>query len=442
MFELKHRIGGRRALAVWAAAVSIYVLAVFFRTSLAVAGLTAARRFDISAAQLATFTMVQLLVYAGMQLPVGVLLDRFGSKRLLAVGLTLMTIGQLGFAFADSFVFGLGTRVLVGIGDSMIFVSVLRLVMLWFPPARSPIITQVTGLLGQVGAIAAAVPMAHALSDFGWTPVFVGSALIGVGLGVVLYLVVIDTPYKVTDKRPPGLTEVADNVREAWAQPGTRLGLWTHFTTQFSVTAMGLLWGFPFFVQGEGVSETSAGLLLTIMTISSMISGPLLGAAVARHPFNRSTIILSIVFAIVLAWTVVLLWPGDAPMWLLALLVVIVGVGGPSSMVGFDFARTFNPVSRLGSATGIVNIGGFVASLTTIFGIGVVLDVLTPGGSTDYSHDTFRWAMAFQYVIWGFGAVQIWRYRRRTRRKLLHDDPVAYGALRSGDMNRLVSATS
>jgi hypothetical protein len=111
-------------------------------------------------------------------------------------------------------------------------------------------------------------------------------------------------------------------------------------------------------------------------------------------------------------------------------------------MVGFDFARTFNPVSRLGSATGIVNIGGFVASLTTIFGIGVVLDVLTPGGSTDYSHDTFRWAMAFQYVIWGFGAVQIWRYRRRTRRKLLHDDPVAYGALRSGDMNRLVSATS
>jgi sugar phosphate permease len=442
MFELRYRIGGRRAWVVWAAAVSIYVLAVFYRTSLAVAGLTAAQRFDISAAQLATFTMVQLLVYAGMQIPVGVLLDRVGSKRMLAIGLTLMTIGQLAFAFADTFVLGLATRILVGIGDSMIFVSVLRLVMLWFPPARSPIITQLTGLLGQVGTIAAAVPMAHALSKYGWTPVFVGASVIGVLLGVVLYLVVIDTPFKVTSARPPGLTEVADNVREAWAQPGTRLGLWTHFTTQFSVTAMGLLWGYPYFVQGEGVSQTNAGLLLTIMTISSMVSGPLLGAAVARHPFNRSTIILSIVFAIVLAWTVVLMWPGDAPLLLLVVLVLIVGVGGPSSMVGFDFARTFNPVSRLGSATGIVNIGGFVASLTTILGIGLVLDVLTPGGSTDYSHDTFRWAMAFQYLIWGFGALQIWRYRRRTRRALLRDNPAAYGALKDGDMNRLVSVVS
>lgn len=442
MYELRYRIGGRRAWVVWAAAVSIYVLAVFYRTSLAVAGLTAAQRFDISAAQLATFTMVQLLVYAGMQLPVGVLIDRLGSKRMLAIGLTLMTLGQLAFAFADTFALGLASRVLVGIGDSMIFVSVLRLVMVWFPPARSPIITQLTGLLGQVGTIAAAVPMAHALSKYGWTTVFVASSAIGVGLGLVLYLVVIDTPFKVTSARQPGLTEVADNVREAWAQPGTRLGLWTHFTTQFSVTAMGLLWGYPYFVQGEGVSETSAGLLLTIMTISSMVSGPLLGAAVARHPFNRSTIILSIVFAIVLAWTVVLLWPGDAPVALLVVLVIVVGVGGPSSMVGFDFARTFNPVSRLGSATGIVNIGGFVASLTTIFGIGLVLDLLTPGGSTDYSHATFRWAMAFQYLIWGFGAVQIWRYRRRTRRALKRDNPAAYGALRDGDINRLASVMS
>ena len=355
-----------------------------------------------------------------------------------------MTIGQLGFAFAGLLRVGLGTRVLVGIGDSMIFVSVLRLVMLWFPPARSPIVTQVTGLLGQVGAIVAAVPMAHALSDFGWTPVFVGSALIGVVLGVVLYVVVIDTPYKVTDTKPPGLTEVADNVREAWAQPGTRLGLWTHFTTQFSVTAMGLLWGYPFFVQGEGVSETAAGLLLTIMT--HLVDGERAAAGGCSRAASLQPLDDHLVDRV---RDRVRLDGGPALarrrpcLALLALLVIVVGVGGPSSMVGFDFARTFNPVSRLGSATGIVNIGGFVASLTTIFGIGVVLDVLTPGGSTDYSHDTFRWAMAFQYVIWGFGAVQIWRYRRRTRRKLLQrDDPTAYGALRSGDMNRLVSAAT
>lgn len=429
MFELKHRIGERRAWAVWAAAVSVYVLGVFHRTSLAVAGLTAAERFDISASQLATFTMVQLLVYAGMQIPVGVLLDRYGSKRLIGTGLALMTVGQLSFAFADSFALGLFSRVLVGLGDSMVFVSVLRLVMLWFPPARSPVITQFTGLLGQLGTIIAAIPMARALAEFGWTTAFAASALVGVVLGVVLYVVVIDTPYVMPSRREHALTEVAENVREAWAQPGTQLGLWTHFTTQFSVVVMSLLWGYPFFVEGQGVSSSGAGVLLTLMTVSSMVSGPILGGAVARHPFNRSTMILTIVGAIVLTWTAVLAWPGAAPMWLLVILVLVVGVGGPSSLVGFDFARTFNPAQRLGSATGIVNIGGFLASLTTIIAVGVVLDVMTPGSSSDYSPEAFTWAMSVQYVVWAFGGWQIWRYRRRTRRMVRELGPDAFPAL-------------
>ena len=84
-------------------AISVYVLAVFHRTSLGVAGLQAAERFGISSAALSTFTIVQVFVYAAMQLPVGALLDRFGSKRLLAVGLTLITAAQLAFAFVDSY---------------------------------------------------------------------------------------------------------------------------------------------------------------------------------------------------------------------------------------------------------------------------------------------------------------------------------------------------
>ena len=116
-----HDIGRRRAWVIWAVALSVYVVAVFHRTSLGVAGLVAAERFDITASQLATFTVVQLVVYAGMQIPVGVLLDRFGSRRLLLVGLALISIGQLWFAFAGSFGVGLAARVLLGMGDAMIF---------------------------------------------------------------------------------------------------------------------------------------------------------------------------------------------------------------------------------------------------------------------------------------------------------------------------------
>lgn len=413
---LRHRVGGRRAWAVWGAAVLVYVLAVFDRTSLSVAGITAAERFGITASQLATFTMVQLLVYAAMQIPVGVVLDRIGSKRMMAAGLLLMTIGQLGFAFATSYPLGLLARVLVGLGDAMIFVSVLRLVALWFPPMRSPVVTQLTGLLGQIGTIAAAIPMAHALSGLGWTRSFTAAALVGVLLGIVLYWVVVDSPYAEVSRDEIRLAEVAASLRHSWREPGTRLGLWTHFTTQFSVTVMSLLWGYPFLVQGQGLTPAAAGTLLTVMVLSSMVASPLIGGLVARFAYHRSTLVLVIVGAIVSSWSVVLAWPGEAPVWLLLVLVVVVGVGGPSSMVGFDFARTFNPAGRLGTATGIVNVGGFIASLCTIVAIGAVLDATTPGSSTSYSPQAFTAAMSVQYVVWAVGALQIWRYRRETRR--------------------------
>jgi MFS family permease len=89
--EPAYALGGRRAYAVWITAVSVYFLAIFHRSSLGVAGLVAAERFHISASQLSTFTVLQLLVYAAMQIPVGVLLDRFGPQRLILAGAVFMT---------------------------------------------------------------------------------------------------------------------------------------------------------------------------------------------------------------------------------------------------------------------------------------------------------------------------------------------------------------
>src|SRR5690606_29489665 len=165
------------------------------RTSLSVAGIIAAERFDISAAQLSTFTVLQLAVYAAMQIPVGVLLDRHGSKRLLLVGLTLMTAGQFWFAFAGSFEAGVAARVLLGTGDAMIFTSLLRLIALWFHVKQAPMVTQLTSMVGQLGAVAAATPLAAALSRFGWAWSYGVAAGAGVVLGVALLLLVSDSPY-------------------------------------------------------------------------------------------------------------------------------------------------------------------------------------------------------------------------------------------------------
>jgi MFS family permease len=370
--------------------------------------------------------MLQLLVYAGMQIPVGLLLDRFGSRRIMLTGVTVLILAQTGFAFADTFALALVCRVFVGAGDAMIFICVLRLVTTWFPARRIPLVTQLTGVLGQSGAIIAAVPMTLALRELGWTTSYLLAAGITFVAAVMLLVFVHDSPDERSLSGPAlSLTEVRTGLAESWEHPGTRLGLWTHFTTQFSATTLGLLWGYPFFVRGERLSEATAGALLTLLVIAVMAAGPVLAWFITRHPWHRSTLVLCIVGSIVGMWTLVLAWPGSAPLPVLVVLVVVVGVGGPASMIGFDFGRTSNPSHRLGSAIGIINQGGFVASLVLVVAIGAILDWRTPGSSTAYSPSSFRWAMSAQYVLWGVGLVQIWRYRVSARARLLAEDPDA-----------------
>ena len=99
-----------------------------------------------------------------MQVPVGVLLDRYGSRALLLVGLVLMTGGQLLFAFVESYPLAVVARVVIGAGDAMVFVSVIRLVAAWFLVRQAPVVTQLTGQVGQTGAILAAAPLSWALA--------------------------------------------------------------------------------------------------------------------------------------------------------------------------------------------------------------------------------------------------------------------------------------
>jgi MFS family permease len=412
---------------VWGVGVAVYLLAVFHRSSLAVAGLIASDRFHISAGQLSAFAMLQLLVYAAMQIPVGLMVDRFGPRTVLTGGLVVMSAAQAGFALATNYPEALIARVFVGMGDAMTFICVLRLVSAWFPLRRIPLVTQLTGNVGQLGALAAAVPMTWALHHLGWTTAYLVAAATGPVLLVALLAFLRDTPERLHD-RGTALTpaELGRNLRASWAQPGTRLGFWVHFTTPFSSTVLALLWGYPFFVKGEGLSAGAAGSLLSLIVVANIVAGPILGWVVGRHPWHRSSAALVVVAGIVATWTIVLLWPGHAPYWLLAVLVLIVGSGGPASMIGFDVGRTSNPAHRLASASGIINVAGFVAALITIVAVGLILDWRTPSGG-DYTGGAFHWAMSFQYVIWGLGTAMILRQRHRVRSRVSRD------AVNSGD---------
>jgi MFS family permease len=413
-----------RAYVVWLVALVAYAVAVFHRASLGVAGVEAQERFSAGASAVSLFLVLQLAVYAALQVPVGVALDRFGSRRMILAGALTMAAGQLVLALATDVPTALAARVLVGAGDAMTFISVLRVVSLWFPGRTVPLITQLTGILGQLGSIVAAYPLVALLHGTSWQTTFLGAAATGVLVAVLVLLALRDAPAG-TDPAPvAGLAELRGNLAATWREPGTRIGLYTHLVTQFSGTVFALLWGYPFLVMGQGRSPAVAAALLTLLVLIGMGVGPLLGRLCGRWPLRRSVLVFGILAATAAVWTVVLLWPGRAPLPLLVALVVVLGTNGPGSMIGFDYARTENPAERLGSASGVVNVGGFVASLLTILAVGVVLDLLTPGSSTAYDLDAFRAAFAVQYFFWAIGLVGVLRHRRQLRARLARDGVV------------------
>lgn len=422
-----------RAWAVYAAAVTAYIVAVLQRTSLGVAGVDAAERYDVVAATLSTLAVAQLVVYAGLQIPVGVLLDRIGPKPLILAGAVVMATGQTVVAVSGDFGGALLGRVLVGAGDAATFISVIRLLPSWFSGPLLPQVSQWTGTLGQLGQVLSALPFSALLHGVGWSPAF--GSLAGLSALVVVLVAVV-----VASGEPPPSTDALRTVPassllarllESLRRPGTQLGFWSHFTTQSPGTMLTMLWGFPFLSVALGYGPGLASGLLALIVVGGVATGPVLGLLSARYPLRRSNLVLAIVGAVAAALGALILWPGRPPLALVVVVLLVVGVGGPGSLIGFDFARTFNPRHSLGSANGVVNVGGFTAAFVMTFLVGVVLDALTPGGSATVldDPDRFRTAFAVVYPVLAAGVVMILVTRRRTRRRMEESEGITVAPL-------------
>jgi len=418
---------GWRAWAIWSVGVAAYVLAITNRTSLGAVGVEAADRFQADASTLALFAVVQLAVYGGMQIPVGVLLDRYGSRPIITAGMLLMAAGQLTMALSPSIGIAIVARVLLGAGDAAVFPAVLRLVATWFPAQRGPVMVQFTGIIGQAGQLIALVPVAALLHATTWSITFGSIAGLGLLFTILVWLIVRNNPAEsgpdVSVNTDTGVVRVVTSaidtgvgIRAAWAHPGTRLAFWSHFTTPFAGTVFVLLWGMPFLTAGEGLTTAHAAGIISIYVVAGMILGPIIGDLSRRLPNHRSlALVLPAVGVQMAAWIAVIALPGPAPDWLLWVLAVALATGGPASMIAFDHARTHNPVHRLSTATGVTNAGGFIAALIAVFVIGLLLDAQGAGTPDTYTLDAFRVAFLTLIPLWVLGVVFILIERKRTR---------------------------
>lgn len=445
---------------VWGTAAVFYAIAIINRSSLSALGPAAQDHFGIDAATLATFPLIQLFVYAACQIPVGVLLDRYGSSVLLLAGGVLMMAGQIVMATVSNVELAILARVLVGAGDACTFTSVMRMLPDWFKLRQLPVLGQVTGLIGQIGQLISVTPLAFAVAMFGWAQGFMGVAAVGL-LSVLLGCVVLrDAPGRRTVLEqltgrtgrvtrdsaqlatgpvtsslmaPPttGLIPVVGGARaqrksaegrEAFITrmrrlisiPGVRLAYWIHFVTPFPAHVFLLLWGTPFLTGGLGMSPVAASGMLSLTIVSSMVVGLVLGPLSSRFIERRVWLVVWITLLIAATWLAVIVWPGMPPTWLIIALLVILPFGGPASMIAFEVARSHTPRSFSGFGTGFVNTAGFTSSLIVVMLIGVLLDAQGAGSPDTYSLHAFKVAFSVQFPFWALGLAMIFIERGRT----------------------------
>jgi predicted MFS family arabinose efflux permease len=364
----------RPAWIVWGIGVSAYLVAFFHRVTLNVAAGETADRLGVSTGALGFFAFLQLGAYLAMQLPAGFAADRLGPRRTLTLGLLAIVVGEGIFALAHALPLAVAGRILVGVGDAMTFVNVLRLVQSWFPERRQALLAALTGVMGGIGSLVATIPLEASLTDLGWTGTFAITIGVAAALAVVAYAVLRDRPPGVPAPLRDDHPAVGRTIAAAWHRPTTRRAFYAHAGALGPFAAVGTIWGVPYLERTQGVDGATAASHMLAVGIAFTACIPFVGLTGHWPPRARAALLVVPGLLQTATLVVLLAWPGtEAPEVLVVGMLALVGLGGAVSISCFDIARRGAPRETVGMTVAIVNSGGFTAAAIGSAIIGLLL---------------------------------------------------------------------
>jgi len=390
----------------WGLVANLYLVGFFQRVAPAVMVNELMTDFGIGAAVLGNLSATYFYAYAAMQIPSGLLADAIGPRRLSAAAALVASVGIVLFALAPSIWLAYLGRFLVGGSVAVAFVACMKLAGHWFPTNRFATITGVALLLGNFGGILAGVPLAEAITLFGWRASMLVSGLVTFAGAILIWLVVRDDPsergYKsfahATATPQQGISpgkalKKVVAVGDTWL-----LFLAAGFSSAPLLTFAGL-WGVPYLTQIYGLERSQAALLTSTMLLAWAIGGPTLGALSDRIQRRKPPYLFANI-ATALLWGVFLFV--DLPQFLLYPLFAAIGFTSGGLIIGFAFAREANHPAVAGTVGGVVNMSilGFAAILQPL--LGIILDRNWDGtlaaGVPIYSGDAYFLAFSWLFA--------------------------------------------
>jgi len=363
-----HDASFRRARrVVFAIVLASFVLSFFHRTAPAAIASELTRAFSINAAVLGTLAATYFYVYTVLQIPVGVLADTVGPRKLLASGSMIAAAGSLMFALAPAWEVAALGRTLVGIGVAVAFISILKISAVWFPPGRFATLTGATMFAGNMGAVIAGAPLAWVVTQTSWRAVFVALALLSALLAMASWWFVRDRP-EALGYASVQRAEVRGSRSVPWRKaladvlgnPATWPGFFVNAGIAGSYLAFAGLWAVPWLEHAYGMSRVSAAQHASALLIGVAFGS--LGIGILSDRLGHRTLVMR-VFAVLYAlswipWLVTVDWPRAATLaWFL-----LMGLLVPGFTLTWTIAKELNRPEHSGIATSVVNVGIFLGT--------------------------------------------------------------------------------
>jgi sugar phosphate permease len=394
-----------------------FVLSFFHRTAPAAIAGELTQAFSIGGALLGTLAATYFYVYMVLQIPVGVLADTWGPRKLVAAGALVAAVGSLAFALAPTWQVAAAGRTLVGVGVATAFIAILKITALWFPANRFATLTGMTMLAGNLGAVAAGAPLAWIVTFASWRVVFAALAMLSLALAVATWWKVRDRPeqlgfapvHPVRAGAPPRVDWIPA-LKGVLANGAT----WPPFVVNFGVggsyLAFAGLWAVPYLVDVHAMSRVAAA-----QHASALLLGVAFGAVavgmISDRLRNRRAVMRACTTLYALSW---LPWIAGAHWPIAATLVwfLLMGLLIPGFTLSWTIAKEVNRPEHSGIATSVVNLAIFLGAGMLQPLAGALLDRgrAIGGGASGWSH-----AIELLAGAAALGAIAAWIVREPVR---------------------------
>jgi len=387
---------------VWGLAALFYCYGFFQRVAPSVMVPDLMVEFGVSAAVLGNLSAFYFYAYAGLQLPIGVMFDHWGARRMLALAALLCGLGSLLFSVADSLTGAYAGRLLIGAGAGFTWVGTLQLAARWLPPERFAMVTGLTLMLGMAGAIGGQAPLAAIVELAGWRGTMAWAAGFALLLATLIWLIVRDRPDGGASEEPAtgdvekGAMSLLHGLRGTMANRQSWFVALYGGTLTATMLAFAGLWGVPYLMQTYGISRPAAAASTSLLLVGWGIGAPLAGWLSDRMKRRKPLMVLGSLVALT-TFSAIIYTP-DLSLTSARVLCFINGLFSGSMVLSFAAAREHNRPETAGATLGFVNT--FVMAAGAIFQplIGWLLDLNWDGamvaGARVYSVSTYQIAFA------------------------------------------------